>query len=65
MTGKESVEVCVASNLLTHYGSFSEADAEAYFDAAHEEQITGIAAAGGAATLAGTDDAARLLQFPP
>ena len=37
-------------------------DAEAFFDAARKEQITGIAAAGGAATLDGTGNVAQLEQ---
>ena len=49
-------------NLLTHHGSFSETDTDAFFNTARTEQITGNAAAGGAAVLAGTGDAAQLAQ---
>ena len=49
-------------NLLTNHGSFSETDAEAFFNTARHEQITGIASGGGDATLAGADAAAQLLQ---
>ena len=49
-------------NLLTHHGSFSETDAEAFFDNARREQITGTTAAGAAAVLIGANDADRLQQ---
>ena len=49
-------------NLLTNHGSFSDDDAEAFFDNARREQITGTTAAGGAAALIGANDADRLQQ---
>ena len=51
-------------NLLTSYGSFSETDAEAFFDDTRTEQILGhsLANPATAVALAGADDAARLLQ---
>ena len=60
-----AVEVTNATgtiNLLTHHGSFSNTDAEAFFNDTRKEQITGIATAGGAATLSGTGNATQLLQ---
>ena len=50
------------NNLLTQSGSFTEADATAFFDDARKQQITGIAAGGGASTLDGATPADQLLQ---